>query len=460
MFTFTVLIVIRSIPQYLIGSTPIGYDTSSAYILAYLNFNSGFFASLHNFSLLYYLFSLFHNFGFDALFILKVLGPILYTLLAGSFFLVLRDVFRIKAPLALYGIIIFALQITTLRFSWDLYRNELGLIFALLSIWQMALFAYNKRILFLLGAVLTFILTLGAHQLTGLLLVILLVITVIMRALGPKTQDASVMVPTCLIFLIGWLIAAHYISTGGVGLWYHFTPWSPHEYLLPIGLGILLFSPLVILSFIGMLTTWYPPLLLFTALLMEQSFSTVLFHSQGFNFWDRWMCFLIFPFTVYAILGIQWLGKTILKWSPIRYMAYCLFFVITLQPAIQYINPNLTLYQRPVDHSIFNFFPATMVANAFIENNYTRELSVTLQPCLQQWALENDGVSPLYIPSNYSGILTYYAPGLASRIQVEPSTLPTLSNFYIFSYTLNEDTHLTNTRGVNDTCHILYHNQS
>ncbi|MFX0211489.1 MAG: hypothetical protein ACFFDT_36255 [Candidatus Hodarchaeota archaeon] len=127
--------IIRSIPN-LLTSYPIGYDTID-YATQILNWE--YELQFPNLFFQTPLFILQADFIYlitnvDPFVIIRFFQPLLFGFLILSFYYASRQVCRWTPKWAFLGSIIFSMQTVTLRISWDLLRNEVGLSLLLLSL--------------------------------------------------------------------------------------------------------------------------------------------------------------------------------------------------------------------------------------------------------------------------------------------------------------------------------------
>jgi hypothetical protein len=167
---FLIPLAIRAVPEIIAGPYPIGWDPIAFYVPITLDLATGrlgWVALLGTAPLLYmisepvYLIT-----RVNPVWIFKVMGPVLY----GSLILALYHFLRLglgwTKKMSLGGGLITSLYFVTLRISWDLYRNMLGLTFILLSL---PLFgSMNGRRSQTLLAVLV-VLAVASDQLTGVI---------------------------------------------------------------------------------------------------------------------------------------------------------------------------------------------------------------------------------------------------------------------------------------------------
>src|SRR2546425_7640605 len=135
---FLVPVFIRSIPEILVGPYPIGWDTIAFYVPNTLDWAAGKagFTEILGTAPLMYMISIpvYWVLRVNPVWIFKIIGPILYGTMVWSLFRFLRIGLKWPDKQALGGALMTSLYFVTLRISWDLYRNMLGLTFILLSL--------------------------------------------------------------------------------------------------------------------------------------------------------------------------------------------------------------------------------------------------------------------------------------------------------------------------------------
>jgi hypothetical protein len=263
----------------------------------------------------------------DTFLLLKLVGPFLFALNAAGVYYFCRRALNWKSSVALIAVFVFTFQIATLRLSWDLFRNLLGLSILLFSLpllksldkWRsLALLMFLSTLIafthFLVAAVLLFIaLCLAVNEvllkrkkaglrILGALLPLLMlsVVSAFFLSRLPKAQptmqlvDEVVVRPSGLFFMIDYMSA----STGHQ-LYASYASLAAQVLSLFVFLYVL-YIPLVYVGFFRdrMLTAW-------TLLLLVGSFSLLVSPFFALDLWDRWMFMLAYPFTFYAANGIQ-----------------------------------------------------------------------------------------------------------------------------------------------------------
>ncbi|MCJ7505953.1 hypothetical protein MUP05_05735 [Candidatus Bathyarchaeota archaeon] len=171
LLVFALGILVRSIPN-LITQFPTGYDTVyyATQILDWRNSladpNIVFQTPLH----LLILGPIYGITGLDPFTILKVAQPLLYGLLSIAFYYASRRLLNWEPKQAFLATIIFSLQTTTLRISFDLLRNELGLVLLLFILPTFKNFK-KRQVMFTLLSTLVIL----SHQTTSIILFIIIV---------------------------------------------------------------------------------------------------------------------------------------------------------------------------------------------------------------------------------------------------------------------------------------------
>lgn len=451
---FAFILIVRIIPEYLIGPTPIGYDSSQAYITSYLLYNGSFLSAIQNFSFLYFIFEILRKTGLDALIAIKIVGPLIYLSLSIAFFLILKDTLKFSRKFTLLGTFLFALQLCTLRFSWDLYRNELALVFALLCIWLVSKFMEEKKIWQLPLILLTAILVIGTHQMVSFLLAVVTILGLLVLIISrkPSWKWLYWLIGAVIIFV--WPFAAQHVTIHGFSLWQALDPQNLALYLLPLDLFKLLFFPFFfVFSVIGIIVSKKRPLLLLiTLFIFVQSMSMIVFKTGGFFLWDRWMYFLGIPLAIYALEGIRWTVRTFAPKITIH-RAYITGFIVilTIAPTLQFLWPQRTLYGANVNRTIFNLFPGSILSNAFIANSYEKNRAKNLLPCLEHLNANYDNL-PITYPGNYQAIAYYALPNARNR----PPTTPN-SPYYVINYIQPENAELAPAFPDMPDCPIFIH---
>ena len=305
---FLIALAIRSIPEIIVGPYPIGWDTIAFYVpntVDWAGGKAGWLTMLGTAPLMYMItvpvYMISHV---NPVWIFKVMGPVLYGSMIFALFRFLRQGLEWNPRQALGGALLTSLYFVTLRVSWDLYRNMLGLTFILLAL----VFLRNPRglkiqsllALSVLGAV-------GADQLTGVIVLVLVGTRAFAELLkGHKTRFIDLVgsaIPGATLFLsivyAGLLVSRAAVVQG--------QPPVPSVENLSTSMGFLGYaylplSPLIVLGVRIVpnadLKNW--------SVLCTVAAATALLPFFGLVVASyRWSLLLSIPFCVFAAAGID-----------------------------------------------------------------------------------------------------------------------------------------------------------
>ncbi|MEM2995190.1 MAG: hypothetical protein QXI91_04145 [Candidatus Bathyarchaeia archaeon] len=327
---FSAGFIVRFIPEMLAWPHPIGFDTIYyAFVMkngvVWPHWSSFFTSSwlFHAISV-----SLYKVFGSNPFILLKVLAPILFGLNVAGIFWFARKMLSWGVRISLLAGFFFALQLASVRISWDLLRNTLGLgillftlpfiktlnsnrgfaCFVLLSLFSV--FAHEYVAVTLLFIVFSLVLwsKLKGEELTGnkrLFLAVSPALTVFSISLYLRLFPIRYKIETNVLNAgdtvyasVGSFFLTNYLSVKTSVDWYA----SYFDLFLSVtALFSLLYLPYIFFVWKGLfqnqiLSCW-------TALLLIGSFGCVVFPFCALQYWHRWMFMLVYPFTFYAVNG-------------------------------------------------------------------------------------------------------------------------------------------------------------
>jgi hypothetical protein len=328
---------VRLIPELLAFPLPIGFDTiyyafvmKSGVILPHW---SAFFTSTW---LLYALIvPLYSLLQVDPFLLLKVVAPLLFGLNVAGVYWFARKMLSWDLRMGLLTGVFFALQLASLRISWDLLRNTLGLgilLFALSYLKEIG----SKRG-FALFALLS-LLTVFAHEYAAVTLLVVVVGLVVWRLVRRQVDSGSkrlalAVLPALAVFMTGiWLrifpvyhaLGTNVISAGDAvsaqqgslffmvdylrvksSVDYYASYWT-----LALSVGLLfavLYLPYLFLVAKGFFKNRV--LNLWIMLLLIGAFGCLVVPFFALEYWHRWMFMLVYPFTFYAANGLYRIAR-------------------------------------------------------------------------------------------------------------------------------------------------------
>lgn len=324
---------VRLLPELLAGPYPIGFDT--IYYAAAMKSSviwshwSTFFTSTWLLGAVMVL--LYNVLRVDSFLLLKIVAPVLFGLNTAGVYWFARKMLSWDVRVSLLAGGFFSVQLASLRISWDLLRNTLGLgilLFALPMINQVD----SKR--GFACFVLFSLLTVFAHEYAAVTIMVIVLSLVFRRFVKWRTEvdHKRLMLafsPALAVFLMGIylrIFPVHYvgetniISAGDVvyanpgnlfflvnylcvksSVEYYAAYWdlALHVFVL-FGL---LYSPYLFLVLKGFFR--HRVLNVWTGLLMIGSFGCLIVPFCALELWHRWMFMLVYPFTFFAVNGLK-----------------------------------------------------------------------------------------------------------------------------------------------------------
>jgi len=320
---------IRLIPELLAFPLPIGFDTIDyAFIMKsgviWNHWSSVFTSSWLLYALIVPLYSLLQT---DPFLLLKVVAPLLFGLNVSGIYLFARKMLGWDMRMGMLAGFFFALQLASLRISWDLLRNTLGLGILLFAL------AYVKEVDskrgFALFTVLS-LLSVFAHEYAAVTLLVVVLGTVLLRLvkrqvdLGTKRLVLAI-IPALSVFVMSiglrffsplYVTETNVIGAGdsvSAKAGFFFVDYlrvqssvdSYGSYFnLALSVGLLfaiLFLPYLFLVVKGFFRN--SVLDFWTALLLIGAFGCLIVPFFALQYWHRWLFMLVYPFTFYAVNG-------------------------------------------------------------------------------------------------------------------------------------------------------------
>jgi len=329
-FAFAFGFLVRLVPEVLAFSSPIGWDTIDYAVImksgvVWPNWGSIFTSTWLLYSLIVPLYGVT---GVDPFVLLKVVAPALYGLSAAGVFWFSRKLLVWDVKMCLAAVGLFVLQVASLRISWDLLRNTLGmglLLFALPLVNRV-----GSKIGFAGFAALS-LLTVFAHEYAAVTWMVVFCGLLIWRTVKGWSglSNSRVLLaglPALFVFTVSMYLhfypvrfeaaASNVLSTGeaSVGrfdfmvnyLVVNDAAYSYASYLNlfyeVVLLFVFLFLPFALLVWKGYFKNTV--LNLWLSLLLVGAFGCLFLPFFALDYWARWMFMLAYPFTFYAAYGL------------------------------------------------------------------------------------------------------------------------------------------------------------
>jgi hypothetical protein len=322
--------LVRLVPEVLAGAAPIGFDT--VYYAAVMksgvvwsHWNSFFTSTWLLYALTVPLYSVSQV---DPFLLLKAVAPALYGLSMAGMYWVGRKMLGWEVKLCLAAAGLFVFQLASLRISWDLLRNTLGmglLLFALPFVGKI-----GSRRDFALFALLS-LLAVFAHEYAGVALVVIVLGVVVWRMVRRKVGRAEGLtvlaaLPALAVFSVGmflrffpvrYAVQTNVFSTneGSAGRYMFFANYLAvndgvfhYPSYANLLVDVALLFAFLYLSYLFLVWKgWFKNdvLSVWTILLLVGSFGCLAWPFFAPDLWDRWMLMLVYPFTFFAVNGLS-----------------------------------------------------------------------------------------------------------------------------------------------------------
>ncbi|HYY91014.1 MAG TPA: hypothetical protein VE955_03425 [Candidatus Dormibacteraeota bacterium] len=245
LLAFLLPLGIRTIPEILAGPFPIGYDSIASYVPAMREWASGNLASQPSMMvggpLVFAIFGSVYSLSrVDPILIVKITGPVVYGILGFAEYLFARRYFGWDYTRSLTLVMISSIYFVSLRLSWDLLRNTLGMAFLFLSL--VASIRLQTRKSSIIFSSLSLI-TAATHVLTGAFLLALV---------GAQTARTLAFrkVALALAPATGWTLTSLALFRM-TGIQLFSAGWQLNQLLAAYGLALYLFIPLIPVALIG-----------------------------------------------------------------------------------------------------------------------------------------------------------------------------------------------------------------
>ena len=341
--------ILRAFPEIVIEKYPAGFDTICYYALEipYLPKQS-ILKLLAAPAPLFYtvMWMMYITTQVDILMLLKICGPVLYGMLALSFYKLLSRITKWSARKNTLCVVLCMSQLPTLRLSWDLFRNMLGLIFLFIHLTILNDHlekAYHQKNgpSFISLCLLSFLVTLS-HELASILMFIATLSVLICLIRSDRLKETAYLsiahIPALALFtyqLISYL-------KGEANFPYYKLPRDivvlmpkfanntsmlfTNYFLLPPFIGLtyrdfiriflelflIYYSATLPLALMGLSSRKKKMLIIDNLMiwLVIVTFSALITPSF-YIFWRfyRWMLFMVFPISIYAMEGVTKITK-------------------------------------------------------------------------------------------------------------------------------------------------------
>ena len=316
-FIFLIAFLLRLIPEIIVPSYPVGYETITYYAPAMINSEVVSVFPLSIFEHLAFIetqkplldtvragplffiimWSLSDLTGANSFLLLKIVAPILYGFLGISFFVFVRRVIKFDLKVSLFSVLLLIFQIATLRESWDRHRDILSLFFLFTTLTVLAMKDSKQK---WATTIFLSVFTVLSRDYVGFLLLITVVgYTLYLKE--DKIKNLLLFAPA-IVFLLAIFnevyLEWNYFSNSSPFLLSNYW-WAVQDSLIIFLTCYLIVFPLVLF---GIRKNHFLTPMVICILL--GSFSFIIFPWLAIPGYQRWLMLLVFPFSIYASWGI------------------------------------------------------------------------------------------------------------------------------------------------------------
>jgi hypothetical protein len=416
--SFLIPLMIRCIPEILSWPYPLGLDTLNVMpqIQRFWVFSLGPVGFLQNTNLFYLqatlLYALFHNVAT----VIKILGPLLLAALSFTMYLYARRCLLWNSRKSLLVSILVATYFVSLRDSWDLYRQTLGLVFLIAALISLKSLNSPRKYY---AASFFMVLTVFSHELTSVILFFVVVLEATRFLMKKLRKESVYLLASAALPAALFLFQRYSPRQGTLVIPSSIVASGPSINLAVYMAGLLIYCyaiilPLVFLGIKGLrdrvLKYW---ILLCVGIVLVE----MVFPNAPLYFWIRWVYLLVYPLLFFAVQGLEKL------W---RFAPNAKGKIKRLLPkvfAIAYLCSLLALSGYYLTTSPENAFPyfsqynpyLTEIPSSMLQNTVSITDNPSLVTCFE-W-LNNNTAESSVIVSHYA-LYNYAAIYISSRLIV------------------------------------------
>ncbi len=396
---FIIPLLVRSIPVILSWPYPIGFDTIGYIPLIQKGwvFSLGPIGFLKTTGMFYAVAALPYGLTNDAVAVVNVLGPLLLGALCVMMYLYARKGLGWSGWKSLLVVVLVSTYFVSLRDSWDLYRQMVGLIFLMAALISLKSFSSPRRY-YVASAFM--VLTVLSHELAAVILLSVVGLEAVRFLVKKSRKEFAYLAVSAVLPLALFLFQRYSPQQGALTL-----PSSPIASGSSVGLalymgGLLVYCyaiilPLVLLGLVGLKDSAlrYWALLCLGIPLLE-----MLNPNLPFYYWNRWVYLLVYPLLFFAVQGLErlWRFSPSFKGNIRRLVPKVL--------AVAYLFSLLTLSGFYLTTSPENAFPyfyqynpyLTSIPSSMLQNSISIRDNPSLVSCLE-WLNQNTTMNSVIV---------------------------------------------------------------
>jgi len=315
---FFIPMVVRALPEVLMGPFLAGFDSIAYYVpfvYSWVRHGVDFWRFMAEVPLLYCIVTPLTLLGMDVVLVLKVVAPLLHGLLALAVYCYASRALGWPPRKSFFATLLVTLYFVALRISWDLLRNELALIFLFVALTMLYKGFNDWKTWTLLP--LTMILVALSHELVTVIMFVVVAVMVLRLWFKKECVEARSLVlaslPAALLFLL-IVYAKCRVSSGEFLMvlvsfpvrepegWLSLFGFSSYQDMVVNMLGFLLYCylPMLPLAMMGVKFLKNVQIKSWTLWSLGAILFPVISQSAWFGGY-RWTLMLTYPLSFYAI---------------------------------------------------------------------------------------------------------------------------------------------------------------
>ena len=368
---FIIPLAIRSVPEFLSWPYPLGLDTLNVVpqIQSGWVFSLGPVGFLHTTGMFYVFAGLLYWLTGNVVFVLKFFGPVLLAVLCGMLFLYARKGLGWGNAKSLLVSVLAATYFVSLRDSWDLYRQTLGLIFLVAALISLKSFG-SPRKYYVAGVFM--VLTVLSQQLAAVILLFVILVEAARLLVKKSVRESVYLVGSAVFAGAVFLFQGVSLSTAAFSVPSSIVASGPSVSLGLFMAGLLVYCYVLILPFVlvGLVGFKASAMHYWAVLCVGIVVLEMINPNLPFYFWNRWVYLLVYPLLFFAVHGLDNLWKfwsshrgKIRRFVPKVFAITYLVLLLTLSGCYLAVNPENQIAFFSKDNSYLAFIPSSMLQN-------------------------------------------------------------------------------------------------
>ena len=368
---FFIPVVVRCIPMFLAWPYPIGFDTIR-YITMIQHrqvLSLGIIGFFKGTNLFYAVAALPYALTSNAVLVVNVLGPLLLGILCFTMYLYARKSLGWSGWKSLLVSLLVSIYFVSLRDSWDLYRQTLGIIFLVITLISLKTFRSPHRY-YIASAFM--VLTVLSHELAAVILFFIISLLALEFLVKKSFKDFGYLFFATILPIGLFLFGLYSPQTGAITIPSNIVASQPSFGLALYMGGLLVYcygiiAPFIILGLLRLKDSALRYWGLFCLLIV---FLEMLNPSLPLYLWYRWILILVYPLLFFTVQGVDVLWQSILRikgkfrrLGPKIFVGVYIFLILTLSGYYLTTSPDNSFSYFSEYNSYLSSIPSSMIQN-------------------------------------------------------------------------------------------------